>query len=119
MERVDLELGEFTHRAGSVLVAHSGTGLGRGLEPDEKVLVRDDGRHWVATVRDISFDLTDTHYRLELGAEVDPIEARLLLSEGPRTGGSPAVALSDVLDLLREAHALGAEGTRLPGALLR
>ena len=119
MERVDLELSDFTRRAGSVLLAHSDTGLGRGLEPEERVLVRDGvGGHRLATVRDVSFDLTDTHYRLELGAEVSPAEAQLLLSENPRDERA-AVALSDVLDLLREARRLSAEGTRLPGALLR
>jgi hypothetical protein len=97
-----------------MLVAHSATALTRGLEPGEKVLVRDGGQHWRATVRDISFDLTDTHYRLELGAAVDADEAGLLLAS-PCTdpaGTAGTVDTADVLDLLRRARALIAERYR-------
>jgi hypothetical protein len=108
---LDLELSDFTRRAGSMLVAHSATALTRGLEPGEKVLVRDRGQHWRATVRDVSFDLTDTHYRLELGAAVDADEAGLLLAS-PCTDPTSAVDTADVLDLLRRARALIAERYR-------
>lgn len=116
MERVDLELSAFTRRAGSVLVAHSDTTLGRGLEPGERVLVRDRGVGYrLATVRDISFELTDTHYRFELGAEVSTEEAALIACE-PRAAAS-AVGLGDVLALLHEARALAAGRSYLAGAL--
>lgn len=119
VERIDRELNEFTRRAGSVLVAHSTTTLGRGLEPGEKVLVRDRGTHVLATVRDISFDLTDTHYRLELGAPVAADEVGLLLAEAPRFDGDGAdlgADLGDVLALLHEARALTAERSYLANA---
>lgn len=113
MQRVDLEISAFTRRAGSVLVSHTATGLDRGLEPGERLLVRDrDGSHLMATVRDISFDLTDTLYRLELGAAVDADETALLLSEAPLTeeaAAAGAVDLTDVLALLQGARGLGAE----------
>lgn len=76
MQALELELSEFTRRVGSLSVAHSTTALRRGLEPGESVLVRDGARgFYVATVRDISFGLTDTHYRLELGAPMDAATA--------------------------------------------
>ncbi len=84
MERLELELNAFSRRARSVEVAHTSTALGRGLEPGERVLVRDGEEHLIATVRDISFDLTDTHYRLELGATVTSDDAAMLVAEGPR-----------------------------------
>ena len=116
MERLDLELNAFTRRAGSVLVAHSETTLARGLEPGERVLVRDRGvGHRVATVRDISFDLTDTHYRLELGTAIADEDAALLTGE-PQAAAA-AVELSDVLALLHEARALAAGRSYLAGAL--
>jgi len=116
VERVDLELSPFTRRAGSVLVAHSGTTLERGLEPGERVLIRDRGVGYrTATVRDISFDLTDTHYRLELGVEVSAAEASLLCAESHTSAA--AADLADVLALLHEARALAAERSHLAGAL--
>lgn len=116
MERLDLELSAFTRRAGSVLVAHSDTMLTRGLEPGERVLVRDRGVGCrTATVRDISFDLTDTHYRLELGAEVSAEEAALLAAESHAS--AEAIDLGDVLALLHEARALAADRSYIAGAL--
>jgi hypothetical protein len=121
MERVDLELSDFTRRAGSVLVAHSDAGFDRGLEPGEKVVVRDGGRqHYLATVRDISFDLTDTHYRLELGDAVRTDEADLLLAATWADPAEPgSVGLADVIGLLRQARSLAAERSYLANALPR
>lgn len=117
METLDLELSEFSRRAASMLVAHSQTALGRGLEPEETVLVRDGVRgHLMATVRDISFDLTDTHYRLELGATLSDAEARLLTSTAARTPDTRAeVDLGDVLALLHQARELAVERSYLAG----
>lgn len=116
MERLDLGLNEFTRRAASMQVAHSATTLTRGLEPGERILVRDGEEHFVATVRDISFDLTDTHYRLELGAHVAREDVDMLLSESPAAGPTD---LGDVLDLLREARQLAARRSYLAGARTR
>ena len=103
MERLDLDLNAFSRRAGSVEVAHSTIGLSRGLEPGERLLVRDGEEHLIATVRDISFDLTDTLYRLELGAAVARDDVSVLLAETPADG---PMGLGDVLGLLREASQL-------------
>lgn len=118
MERVDLELSEFTRRARSVLIAHSATSLERGLEPGEQLLVRDSARHLLATVRDVSFDLTDTHYRVELGAMVAEAEVDLLLAETCPTAAS-AFGLGDVLSLLQDARSAAAGRSYLAGGQRR
>lgn len=112
MERIDLGLNTFSRRAGSVQVSHSTTTLERGLEPGERVLVRDGAEHLLATVRDISFDLTDTHYRLELGATVARDDAELMLAETPATG---PMSVDDVLGLLRDARRLAGRRSALAG----
>jgi hypothetical protein len=101
VERLDLDHNAFSRRAGSMEVAHSTTVLERGLEPGERVLVRDGEEHLIATVCDISFDLTDTHYRLELGATVAAPDVAMLLAE---TAGSGPMILGDVLGLLHDAR---------------
>jgi len=116
VERLDLAVTAFSRRAGSVQLAHSATTLTRGLEPGERVLVRDGEEHLIATVRDISFDLTDTHYRLELGATVARDDVDLLLAEKTATG---PMDLGDVLGLLREARELAARRSYLAGAVTR
>jgi len=101
-------------------VAHSSTTLERGLEPGERVLVRHGEGHLMAFVRDISFDLTDTHYRLELGFPVSASDADMLLAEAL---GSGPVRLGDVLGLLRdaprEAPRPSTRRTQLAGVLTR
>jgi hypothetical protein len=122
VETLDLKLSEFTRRAGSLLVAHSDTTMTRGLEPGESVVVRDGlgGGFLMATVRDISFDLTDTHYRLELGAAVSAAEADLLAAETARTPAAhEEIDLGGVLALLHQARELAAERSYLAEALHR
>jgi len=69
VEILELELGDFSRRIGSVVVSHHATTLTRGLEYGESVLVHDSGRStFLARVADISFGYTDTYYRLELGS---------------------------------------------------
>lgn len=94
METLQLALSEFTRRSRSVLVAHRSTTLERGLEPGETVLIQDGETIRVAAVADISFDLTDTHYRLELGGELTG------------AGSRHAVDTLEVVALLREARRL-------------
>lgn len=76
MEILELELGDFSRRIGSVVVAHHTTTLTRGLEYGETVLVHDTlGDVLLGRVADISFGYTDTYYRLELQAAMsDPLE---------------------------------------------
>jgi hypothetical protein len=63
--------------ARTVLVAHSRTGLRRGLDFGETVLLRaDDGEYHVAQVVDITFELDDTVYTCELGGRIPEDLAR-------------------------------------------
>ncbi|HEY1134893.1 MAG TPA: hypothetical protein VGE77_09970 [Nocardioides sp.] len=81
MEMLDVELTAFTRRTGSVVVAHGATGLDRGLEPGESVVVRDqDGTFRSAHVADLDFDLEDTYYRLTLGEVLHLDEAHLAVA---------------------------------------
>ena len=66
-ELLELSVSPFSRRSRSVVVRHTDTALTRGLEPRERVEVRDGSTRWTATVQDIHFELTDTLYRLELG----------------------------------------------------
>lgn len=113
MQTLELELSDFTRRAGSLLVAHSTTCLSRGLEPGESVLARD-GAHtfYLATVRDISFDLTDTFYRLELGAPMDAataLDAQHAALVADAHDASGRVDIPELLGLLRAARPLAPE----------
>lgn len=110
MERLDLDLNAFSRRAGSMEVAHTTTALTRGLEPGERVLIRSGEEHLIATVRDISFDLTDTLYRLELGTTIARDDVELLLAEA---AGPGSMEMSDVLGLLRDARHLSSRRSYL------
>jgi hypothetical protein len=76
VETLELELGDFSRRIGSVVVSHHATALTRGLEPGETVRIHDaSGEELLGRVADISFSHTDTYYRLELrGAAPVPLE---------------------------------------------
>ena len=75
---------------GEFVVSHRESALTRGLEPDEHVVVVDpDGEFHAAQVVDIEFDLTDTHYVLELGARRDTNRRR---GRARRPGPAPAPA---------------------------
>lgn len=85
---------------GEFVVSHSGSGLTRGLEVDEQVVVVDpDGEFHVACVVDLEFDLEDTHYVMELGVRLPPETVRARLADiGAAT--SPERDLGPLLDLL-------------------
>ena len=88
---------------GEFVVSHSESALTRGLEPDEQVVVVDpEGEFHAARVVGIEFDLTDTHYVLELGVRLPPHVVRDRLASGgssaEATGGR--VEERDVLDML-------------------
>ncbi|WP_300677795.1 hypothetical protein [Nocardioides sp.] len=91
METLELTISAFTRRTRSLLVRHTQTPLTRGLEPGERVEVRDGATRWTATVRDIDFELTDTLYRLELGTS----------STVPQPLAGVPLSTGDVVDLLR------------------
>lgn len=94
---------------GEFVVSHSDSGLTRGLELDEQVVVVDpDGEFHAARVVDLEFSLEDTHYVLELGVRLPPDTVRARLAGGgPGTeAGLPAGddlgALLDLLGRLRD-----------------
>lgn len=106
METIEIRhLGEFARRRRSLSVRHSETGLRRGLEYGERVLVLSDGDYRNAVVNGIEFDLDDTHYQLVLGGRVPADLAR------QRLDGDVADAdVHDVVDMLGMALALAGPG---------
>ncbi|WP_343907096.1 hypothetical protein [Nocardioides aquiterrae] len=96
----------------TVLVAHSRTGLRRGLDLGEAVLLRaPDGEYHVARVVDLTFELDDTVYTCELGGRI-PEE----LARERAAGLDPDrddLELHEIVDLL---HELRDEGHRPPDA---
>ena len=97
----------------SVVVAHSQTGLTRGLNHGEAVIVVvEDGEHHVARVTDIAFELDDTVYTIELGGRI-PAD----LAQERAAGLDPTkhdLPLQEIIDLLhglrRQAAARFASG---------
>ncbi len=81
-----------------VRVAHSATGLSRGLDPDEYVVLRDSllDRRFLARVVDLEFDLDDTYYSVQ----VDGMLAATVADH--YTHGDGQLETSDVAALLRE-----------------
>jgi hypothetical protein len=119
METLELTLTEFTRRSGSVLVKHGATSLRRGLEQGETVLVRDGASYRTATVADVTFELTDTHYRLVLGPVISEAEAFTARRDaflgatdalGRLTG---KVDTAELIALLRTARALRQQSASL------
>jgi hypothetical protein len=107
MEAIEIELSEFTLRCRSLLLSHRATSSPRGLEPGEQVVLRDPVRgHYAAHVADLTFEPSDTVYRLALGARLTDEEARerLLGRTAPVAG---TLTKQDLLDLLGQLRAAG------------
>jgi hypothetical protein len=109
MELIETELSEFTRRSRSLVVNHGDTGLARGLEYGERVLVLSGGEYRTAVIADIDFELADTRYRLILGGRVpaDMAEARLIgeIDARPRGGANGPVSVNDIADMLARSGA--------------
>jgi len=109
MELIETELTEFTRRRCSLAVAHGDTGLTRGLEFGERILVRSAGEYRTAVVADIEFTADETHYRLVLGGRVpaDLAEARLVgeINVVPDGASAGRVSVRDVADMLARSGA--------------
>ncbi|MBU2073808.1 MAG: hypothetical protein KJ938_05180 [Actinobacteria bacterium] len=102
---------------GEFVVSHGESALTRGLEPDEHVVVVDpDGEFHAAQVVDIEFDLTDTHYVLELGVRLPPhvVRDRLLAAGDAAPAGTQTDGVDerDVLDLLRRLRDVAGDELR-------
>lgn len=102
MELIVTEVSELTRRSRSLVVAHQETGLSRGLEYGERVLVLDGSEYRTAVVVDLDFDLHETHYRLVLGGRVPArLAAKTLASDaGVPRSLSREVSVRDVEGLL-------------------
>ena len=102
MEQITVSLSPFTRRSRSLAVSHVDQGLTRGLEPGEHLLVHDPvtDEHFTAVVADIHFELTDTGYRLQLGARITAAEAAEWLA--PVDAGEDRLTTRDMIDLLAE-----------------
>ncbi len=110
MELIETELSEFTRRSCSLAVVHGDTGLTRGLEFGERILVRSFEEYRTAVVADIEFTEDETHYRLVLGGRVpaELAEARLvgeinLVPPGPTAG---RVSVRDIADMLARSGSM-------------
>jgi len=109
VELIDIELTEFTRRSRSVVLAHSGSGLDRGLEYGERVLLHSADEYRTAVVADIDFSLEDTHYRLVIGGRV-PAEIALERAGRSSSTVSGKVSVHDIADMLARSGA----GHRIP-----
>jgi hypothetical protein len=109
VELIDIELTEFTRRSRSVVVAHRDSGLQRGLEYGERILLHTGEEYRTAVVADIDFDLEDTHYRLVLGGRV-PAELAQERVAGTAPAVSGRVSVHDIADMLARSGA----GHRIP-----
>lgn len=109
---VETEVAEFTRRSRSLQVSHTATGLPRGLEPGEVVVVRSGAEHWTGCVVDVDFTLDDTVYRLSLGGVVPVEQAEALLRE--EAAEAPRVDVADVVAMLGSLRTLGREALRVP-----
>lgn len=129
MELIEMQLSEFTRRSRSLALTHAETGLSRGLEFGERILLRSSDEYRTAVVADIEFTEDETHYRLVLGGRVpaDLAEARLVgeinvvpgassegdpgAEPGPESGAESGAATAgrlsvhDVADLLARSGA--------------
>lgn len=112
MELIETQLSEFTHRSRSLAISHAETGLRRGLEYGERVLVRSGGGYRIAVVADIEFTADDTHYRMVLGGHVPTQVAEdRLLGEINVTEAKPnKVTVEDIATLL----SYSGSGVRIP-----
>ena len=88
---------------GEFVVAHSDSGLSRGLELDEQVVLVDpEGEFHSAQVVDLEFSLEDTHYVLALGVRLPPDTVRARLTDSAPAPGEDLGALLDLLGRLRD-----------------
>jgi hypothetical protein len=109
VELSDIEISEFTRRSRSFLLAHGASGLLRGLEYGERVLLHTGDEYRTAVVADIDHDSDDAYYRLVLGGRV-PAEIALVRSRTGSPSLSGRVSVHDVTEVLAHAKA----GHRIP-----
>ena len=88
---------------GEFVIAHTESGLARGLELDEQVVVLDpEGEFHAARVLDVEFSLEDTHYVLALGVRLPPETVRARLTDSAPAAGEDLGTVLDLLGRLRD-----------------
>lgn len=98
---------------GEVRISHVRSGLKRGLDVDEEIVLHcTDGELVAATVVDLEFDLEDTYYVLELGVRLPPLQAAVRLgAESPDAADLDGpVGTEDILALLGDLRRAGPDG---------
>lgn len=112
MELIETQLSEFTHRSRSLTISHSESGLKRGLDYGERVLVRSRGEYRTAVVADIDFTAQDTEYRMVLGGHVPTqvAEEQLLGEINVSRPKHTKVTVEDIATLL----SYSGSGVRIP-----
>ncbi|MGZ4448585.1 MAG: hypothetical protein ACXVW1_01665 [Nocardioides sp.] len=70
MESINVEQLATMREGSTVVLPHALTGLGRGLEHGESVVLVSDGERYAAQVREIRFEIEDTVYVLDLGSRL-------------------------------------------------
>lgn len=101
MEIVELDPSVHVRGERAAIVAHGLTGLTRGLEHGEAVVLRTaDGDHYAARVDRIDFDLEDTFYTFDIGARLpEDLALERLAGLDPSTHD---LAMHELVDLLGE-----------------
>jgi hypothetical protein len=106
MEIIELDGAVRVRGERTLVVGHSLTGLTRGLEPRESVVLHTaDGDYYAAQLRGIEFELEDTVYTFAVGAR---LPENLALERV--AGLDPAVhdlSLHQLVDLLGELRGRG------------
>ncbi|MBM7516378.1 hypothetical protein [Nocardioides nitrophenolicus] len=101
MEQIVVALSPFTRRSRSLAVGHVGAGLRCGLEPGQHVVVHDPeaDEHFTAVVADVTYELADTTYRIEIGTRITAAEAAECLAPPPL---DDRLTTQDIVALLAE-----------------
>lgn len=88
----------------TAVVAHSDTGLDRGLEIGEAVVLSEGSEFRAAKVRNLEFEPEDTYYTFELGGRLpEDLAQERVAGLGPMTD----VRLHEVVDLLGDLRQSG------------
>ncbi|MDF1605942.1 hypothetical protein [Nocardioides sp. YIM 152315] len=104
MEIIELDGAVRVRGERTLVVGHSLTGLDRGLEPRESVVLRTgDGDYYAAQVRNIEFDLDDTIYTFAVGARLpENLALERVAGLDPATED---LSMHELVDLLGELRA--------------
>lgn len=112
MELIAVPITTLVRRSRSVLVHHGDQALARGLELDERVVLYDEltGEFFSGSVADVTFELEDTDYRIEIGVRL-PDELALERLTGMRSS-TRLLSTQEVAELLGDLRGLPIPASR-------